>query len=99
MDPLPMAPASCSLDQDADGTFATDPRVVADQAGQVAAAWSPPGAPASWRLTASQVESLRDDRELLALAATIPPDKLPPLLFSAAAAFLVLELRPEPSIT
>ena len=76
--------------------FATDPVVVADQAGQVAAAWSPEGAPASWQLTASQFESLRDDSELLALAATIPPDKLPPLLFAAAATFLVLELEPEP---
>ncbi len=59
-------------------------------------AWSPPGAPASWRLTACQFEVLRDDRELQAIAATIPLDKLPPLLFSAAATFLVLELEPRP---
>jgi len=75
---------------------ATDPRVVADQAAGVAAAWSPAGAPSSWRLTACQFELLRDDRELRAIAATIPPEKLPPLLFSAAATFLVLELEPRP---
>lgn len=39
---------------------------------------------------------MRDDEELLAIAATITPDKLPPLLFQAAATFLVLELRPTP---
>jgi hypothetical protein len=82
----------------ADGSRAlgTDPRVVADQAGMVAAAWSPAGAPPSWRLTAAQFESLRADAELLAIAATIPPDRLPPLLFEAAASFLVLELEPRP---
>ena len=78
------------------GKFATDPRVVADQANQVAAAWSPTGAPESWQLTAAQFETLRDDDELLAIAAMIPPDRLPPLLFAAAASFLVLELRPRP---
>ncbi|HEY6398949.1 MAG TPA: DUF2332 domain-containing protein [Solirubrobacteraceae bacterium] len=79
-----------------EGTFATDPRVVAEQAGMVAKAWSPPGAPPSWRLTAAQFEALRDDEELLAIAATIPADRLPPLLFGAAAAFLVLTLEPRP---
>ncbi len=75
---------------------ATDPGLVADQAGVVASAWSAADAPLSWRLTAAQFETLRDDEELLRIAATIPAEKLPPLLFSAAAAFLVLELRPEP---
>jgi hypothetical protein len=69
---------------------------VARQAGLVAAAWSPPGAPSSWRLTAAQLETLRDDAELRMIAATIPPDRLPPLLFTAAANFLVLELEPRP---
>ena len=77
-------------------TFATDPRVVADEAAAVAAAWSAPGAPSSWRLTAAQFEALRDDQELLAISAMIPPDKLPALLFQAAAAFLVLEIEPHP---
>lgn len=76
--------------------FATDPGVVADQAGMVASAWSAAGAPLSWRLTAAQFAALRDDAELLSIAAAIPADKLPPLLFSAAATFLVLELQPEP---
>jgi hypothetical protein len=76
--------------------FATDLSVVADQAGMVAAAWSPVDAPASWRLTAAQFEVLRGDRELLEIAASVPPDKLPALLFQAAATYLVLELQPEP---
>lgn len=76
--------------------FATDPHVIADQAGLVARAWSPAGAPSSWRLTAAQFGALRDDEELLRIAAAIPPGKLPPLLFTAAATFLVRGLRPEP---
>jgi hypothetical protein len=76
--------------------FATDPAVVADQAGAVAAAWSPPGAPASWELTAMQFEVLRGDPELLEIAAAVEPSRLPPLLFSAAATSLVLELEPQP---
>jgi len=62
----------------------------------VASAWSAPGAPVSWALTAAQFATLRDDRELLAIAARIPPDRLPPLLFSAAATFLVSDLQPDP---
>jgi hypothetical protein len=42
------------------------------------------------------LELLKDDPELLALAAAIAPDRLPPLLFEAAATFLVLELEPHP---
>jgi hypothetical protein len=76
--------------------FATDPSVVADQAGMVAAAWSPANAPASWSLTAAQFNVLCGDRELLEIAATVAPDKLPALLFGAAATYLVLELEPEP---
>jgi hypothetical protein len=74
----------------------TDPAIVAQQAAAIEAAWSPPGAPASWRLTAAQFKVLRDDEELLAIAATIPVDRLPPLLFEAAATFLVLQLEPLP---
>jgi hypothetical protein len=47
-------------------------------------------------LTAAQFELLRGDRELLQIAATISPDRLPALLFQAAATYLVLELQPEP---
>ncbi len=84
------------LDRGAGRESGTDPRIVADQAGKIAAAWSPAGAPPSWELTASQFGVLRDDPELLAIAATIAPQKLPPLLFSAAATYLVLELEPSP---
>jgi hypothetical protein len=76
--------------------YATDPAVVAQQAAAIAAAWSPRGSPATWRLTAAQFAALRDDRELLAIAAEIAPDRLPALLFSAAATSLVLELAPHP---
>lgn len=62
----------------------------------VAAAWSPADAPASWWLTAAQFEVLRGDRELVGIAASVPPAKLPALLFSAAATYLVLQLQPEP---
>ena len=39
---------------------------------------------------------LEGDAELLAIAATIPAERLPPLLFQAAATFLVLQLEPHP---
>jgi len=76
--------------------FATEPAVIAQQAEMVATAWSPPGSPPSWQLTAAQFATLGDDAEMLAIAATIPTDRLPPLLFAAAATFLVLELEPRP---
>jgi hypothetical protein len=75
---------------------ATGRRIVADEAAAVAAAWSASGAPASWALTAAQFAALRDDVELQAIAATIPPDRLPPLLFTAAVNSLVLEFEPQP---
>ena len=74
----------------------TDADVVAHQAEAIAAAWSPPGSPLSWRLTAAQFSALGDDRQLLAIASTIPPERLPALLFSAAATALVLERAPFP---
>lgn len=74
----------------------TEPDVVAQQAGAIAAAWSPPGSPSTWRLTAAQFGVLRDNPELLAIAATIAPDRLPALLFTAAATALVLECEPSP---
>src|ERR1700761_5742066 len=77
-------------------TGGTDPALVAGQAAAVAAAWSPADAPASWQLTAAQFAALRDDPELLAVAAPIPPDRLPALLFTAAATALVPEVTPQP---
>ncbi len=76
--------------------FATDPDVVASEAAVVAAAWSGPDTPDSWRLIAAQLGALRDDRELRALAASAAPDRLPALLFTAAATSLVLTLEPAP---
>ena len=35
--------------------------VAAEQVGAITAAWSPAGAPPSWRLTVAQFEALRDD--------------------------------------
>ena len=66
------------------------------RAAVVAAAWSGPDAPDSWRLIAAQLGALRDDPELGALAASAPPDRLPALLFTAAATHLVLTHEPEP---
>jgi hypothetical protein len=77
-------------------SVATDPAVVASEAAVVAAAWSGPGTPESWRLVAAQLGALRDEAELTALAASAPPDRLPALLFTAAATYLVLTREPEP---
>jgi hypothetical protein len=54
---------------------------VREQAAQLATAWSGAGAPSSWSLTAALFATLRDDPDLLALAARIDPDRLPALLF------------------
>jgi hypothetical protein len=69
---------------------------VRDQAGQLATAWSGPEAPASWALTAALFATLRDDPQLLALAARIDADRLPALLFVAAVMALVERQRPHP---
>ena len=69
---------------------------VREQAAQLATAWSGAGAPASWSLTGALFATLRDDPELLALAARIDPDRLPALLFVAAVMALLDEERPEP---
>jgi len=74
----------------------TDAELIAEQADMVATAWSAPGSPPSWQLTAAQFAVLRDDDALLALASAIPGDRLPPLLFSAAATSLILAREPEP---
>jgi hypothetical protein len=66
------------------------------QALEVAGGWSPPGAPASWRLTAALFEAIAADDELLEHLAVLPADRLPALLASAAIAFLVRRDRPVP---
>ncbi len=69
---------------------------VREQADRLAAAWSGAEAPASWALTAALFSTLRDDPELLALAARIDADRLPALLFAAATMALVARERPQP---
>ena len=73
-----------------------DAAAVAAQAELLERAWSPPAAPPSGRLTAAIFATLRADPELLALAAEIPDERLPPLLFLASAVHLVDRLRPDP---
>ncbi|MGE0300571.1 DUF2332 domain-containing protein [Pseudonocardia sp.] len=70
--------------------------VVAAQARSVARAWSPPGAPPSWWLTAETFATIAEDDVLLDLATAIPPDRLPALLLSAALRRRIDELRPRP---
>ena len=59
-------------------------------------AWSGADAPVSWTLTAALFATLRDDPQLLALAARIDADRLPALLFVAAVMALVERERPHP---
>ncbi|MFR9807206.1 DUF2332 family protein [Pseudonocardia sp. RS010] len=64
---------------------------VAAQARAVADAWSPPGAPASWWLTAALLRGIADDEVLLGIAAELPPDRQPALLLSAAVRWLAAD--------
>jgi hypothetical protein len=66
------------------------------QALEVAAGWSPPDAPDSWRLTAALLQTIAAHEELLSRLAMLPPDRLPALLASAAISFLVRRDRPVP---
>src|SRR3954449_6456961 len=69
---------------------------VREQAAQLATAWSGADAPASWRLTGALFATLRDDPELLAVAARIDPDRLPALLFVASVVALMARESPSP---
>jgi hypothetical protein len=66
------------------------------QALEVAAGWSPDGAPESWRLTAGLFRAIAAHDELLGRLAGLPPDRLPALLASAAISYLVRRDRPAP---
>ena len=66
------------------------------QALEVAAGWSPPDQPESWRLTAALFAMIARHDELLAALSALPADRLPALLASAAIRFLVQRDRPEP---
>jgi hypothetical protein len=67
---------------------------VREQADRLAVAWSGPGAPASWALTAALFATVRDEPRLLALAARIDAERLPALLFVAAVMALIERERP-----
>ena len=62
----------------------------------MAAGWSPPDAPESWRLTAALFEAIAAHDGLLSRLAGLPPDRLPALLASAAVSFLVRRDKPAP---
>lgn len=64
------------------------------QALEVAAGWSPPDQPESWRLTAALFTAIAGQDELLTALSALPPERLPALLASAAVTFLV---RAEPT--
>jgi hypothetical protein len=64
------------------------------QALEVAAGWSPPDQPESWRLTAALFSVIARHEELLAALSSLPADRLPALLASAAIAFLVRRDEP-----
>lgn len=66
------------------------------QALEVAAGWSPPDAPPSWRLTAALLRAIAAHEPLLGRLAALPPDRLPALLASAAITFLVRRDQPAP---
>ena len=69
---------------------------VRDQALEVARGWSGDGSPSSWRLTAALFEALADDEHLATLAAAIPPDRLPALLFVASVQYVVAKHPDDP---
>jgi hypothetical protein len=69
---------------------------VRDQALEVARGWAGEGAPGTWRLTAALFEAVAHDHHLAALAAGIPPDRLPALLFVASVQYLVVRHPDDP---
>jgi hypothetical protein len=79
-------------------TFPSQGRdAVAGQAMAIADAWSPPGAPQSWWLTAATFTAIAREAVLLDLAAEIPSDRLPPLLLAAVLEYLIAA-EPDASI-
>jgi hypothetical protein len=66
------------------------------QALEVAAGWSPPDAPASWRLTAGLFTAIAAHEELLTQLTGLPADRLPALLASAAITMTVGRHNPAP---
>ncbi|HTS97482.1 MAG TPA: DUF2332 domain-containing protein [Streptosporangiaceae bacterium] len=74
----------------------TEAEKIRAQALEVAAGWSGPDAPPSWRLTAALFQAIADHGQLRQRLAALPPGRLPALLASAAIAFLVRRDRPRP---
>jgi hypothetical protein len=66
------------------------------QALEVAAGWSAPDAPDSWRLTAGVLQAIAAHDALLDSLAVLPADRLPALLASAATSWIVAREQPEP---
>jgi hypothetical protein len=73
----------------------TDVDDIRAQALEVAAGWSPPDQPESWRLTAALFTMIAEHDQLLAALSALPPDRLPALLASAAIGFLVRRDQPD----
>src|SRR5580698_5395448 len=61
----------------------SDVAQIRDQALEVAAGWSPPDGPDSWRLTAALFRLIAGHEALLAGLVGLPDDRLPALLASA----------------
>lgn len=64
---------------------------VRDQAVEVGRGWSGAGADPDWSLVAALFHAVASDDDLLGLAAEIPPDRLPALLFLASIQRVVAE--------
>lgn len=69
---------------------------IRDQALEVARGWSGPDAQEGWRLTSALFEQLAHDQSLLTLAATIPAERLPALLFVASVQYAVARRPDDP---
>jgi hypothetical protein len=69
---------------------------IRDEALQVARGWSGPDASPTWGLTAAVFHYLAENDQLLDLAAAIPLERLPPLLFAASVQHIVARHREHP---
>jgi hypothetical protein len=70
--------------------------VISDQAREVGRGWSGPDAEPTWSLVAALFDALAGDPDLLALAAEIPLDRLPALLFVASVQRVVADHPDDP---
>jgi hypothetical protein len=89
------------ISPDAGGFGDTDRRVevtaaIRDQAREVARGWSGADAEPGWALVAGIFDALAEDDDLLALAAEIPMERLPALLFVATVQRVVADHPDDP---